>query len=267
MPNVSLTQALQREYENLFSTCVIRSERATGVEKIIAGIMPNRTRYETVADALGMPWYVIAAIHTMESSLNFTRHLHNGDPLSRRTTHVPAGRPQSGSPPFTWEESAIDALKLRRLDRWDDWSIAGTLYQLEGYNGWGYRRFHPHVLSPYLWSFSNHYTSGKYVADGTWSETAVSNQCGAAVLLRRMAERGIIDLANEPNAAPVPSAPETPLLRFDPKKRVALIEGLQTYLNQIPGIFLKVDGKAGEKTSDAVRRVFGYFLADDPRDA
>ncbi len=46
------------------------------------------------------------------------------------------------------------------------------------------------MLSPYLWSFSTHYQCGKYVADGRWSETAVSKQCGAAVLLRRLAEHG-----------------------------------------------------------------------------
>ena len=41
--------------------------------------------------------------------------------------------------------------------------------------------------SPYLWSFSNHYARGKYVADGHFSATAVSQQCGAALLLKRLA--------------------------------------------------------------------------------
>jgi len=76
---------------------------------------------------------------------------------------------------------------MRGLGAKTDWSLAGMLYQLEGYNGWGYRLHHPHVLTPYLWSFSNHYTSGKYVAGGTWSDIAASKQCGAAVLLRRLA--------------------------------------------------------------------------------
>src|SRR5206468_849198 len=106
---------------------------------------------------------------------------------------VPAGRPKTGNPPFGWEESAGDALSMKGLSPQTDWSLAGTLYQLERYNGWGYRLFHPYVLSPYLWSFSNHYKSGKYVADGTWSDTAVSKQCGAVALLRRMAEHGQIE--------------------------------------------------------------------------
>jgi lysozyme family protein len=119
----------------------------------------------------------------MEASLNFQTHLHNGDSLTERTLHEPKNRPERGSPPFTWEESAKDALTLEHLDQWHDWSLAGILYRLERYNGFGYRRRHPPVSTPYLWSFSNFYTSGKYVRDGVFSETAVSDQCGAAVLL------------------------------------------------------------------------------------
>ncbi len=48
--------------------------------------------------------------------------------------------------------------------------LPGTLYKIEGYNGWGYRMKHPQVYSPYLWGFSNHYQKGKYIADGTWSD-------------------------------------------------------------------------------------------------
>jgi hypothetical protein len=194
----------------------------------------------------------------MECGQNFTQHLHNGDPLSARTTHVPAGRPREGAPPFTWEESAADALKGEGLPDWDDWSIPGMLYTLEGYNGWGYRRFHPEVKSPYLWSGTNHYSSGKYVADNKWSATAVSAQIGTATLLRRIAEKGELDVE-----APVVDAA---LFRFAPKKVAPRGSELQRFLNSFPGIFLKEDGKLGPKTSDACRQVFGHYLAGDPRE-
>src|SRR5439155_371250 len=141
---------------------------------------------------------VVAVIHSMEAGGDFTRHLHNGDPLTARTTHVPAGRPRTGKPPFTWEASAIDALTYQGFGNWKDWSVPGTLYKLEGYNGFGYRDHHPQVLSPYLWSFSNHYARGKYVADGRFSQTAVSQQCGAAVLLKRLQEGGRAAVAEGP---------------------------------------------------------------------
>jgi lysozyme family protein len=85
---------------------------------------------------------------------------------------VPAGRPLAGHPPFTWEESAIDALMMLDLHTWRDWSPAGTAYVWEAYNGFGYRLFHPQVNSPYLWSFTTAYgppesKGGKYIGDGS----------------------------------------------------------------------------------------------------
>jgi lysozyme family protein len=193
MTRIRLTQKLKEEYQRLFETCVISDNRASKIESILTTINANRPRYLAVAERLRIPWYFIAVIHSLESSLRFDRHLHNGDPLSDRTIHVPKHRPPTGEPPFTWEESAADALQYRRMDAWRDWSLPGMLYKLEAYNGWGYRLYHPEVLSPYLWAGSNHYSKGKYVGDGQWSDTAASRQIGAATLLYRMAEKGIID--------------------------------------------------------------------------
>jgi lysozyme family protein len=269
MPGVRFTSALRGEYEELFNTCTIRPERMEAVRKIIGDLQANRARYQHVADAPGIPWFFVGVIHHMEASRNFHRHLHNGDPLSGRTVHVPAGRPKTGSPPFTWEESAGDAFTLKRLGFETDWSLAGTLYQLERYNGWGYRLYHPHVLSPYLWSFSHHYTSGKYIADGTWSDTAVSRQCGAAVLLRRMAELNEIAFDDQPT----PAEDVVPLIvRYARRKSrdpriVSRAEDLQRWLNTYPGIFVKVDGIPGNRTSEAYRKVTGHYLPGDPQSA
>ena len=45
---------------------------------------------------------------------------------------------------------------------------------------------YPEVLTPYLWSFSNHYKKGKFVKDGKFDPEFVSKQCGAAVILKLM---------------------------------------------------------------------------------
>lgn len=267
MAKVNFTPELRNAYVDLFNTCIVKQSKMADVEAIIEKLLAKRAVYQGVGDPLGIPWHFIAVIHNMEASLNFSCHLHNGDPLSARTVHVPPGRPKSGNPPFSWEESATDALTMRGLNKVSDWSLAGTLYQLEGYNGWGYRLYHQHVLSPYLWSCSNHYTSGKYVADGTWSDSAVSQQCGAAVLLRRMAEKVQIEFADQP----APPADTPPLVvnysmhkSADPTT-VAQAEALQKWLNTFPGIFIKVDGAPGEKTSDAYKKVTGGYLPGDPR--
>jgi lysozyme family protein len=264
---VNFGVALATEYQTLFNTCTIRPDR--GVDRLVNSLDASRARYLKVGDALAVPWHVVAVIHNMESSQGFDAHLHNGDPLTARTVQWPNDRPKVGTPPFTWEESALDALTLKRLDRWTDWTVAGTLYQLERYNGFGYRQYHPEVKSPYLWAASNHYTSGKYVKDGVWSPTATSQQCGAAVLLRRMAERGLITLGS--HAVPQSTARaldrETPLLRWSSTGILPHAMELQAFLNTFPEIYLKPDGKPGDKTSDAFRKVTGYYLQGDPRGA
>lgn len=268
MPSVALTQALHTEYERLFRTCAIRPERASEVERTVDRLLAGRARYEAARDASGVPWHVIAVIHSMESSSNFKTHLHNGDPLTGRTVRVPPGRPRSGAPPYAWEDSAADALAMKGLGASTDWSLAGTLYQLERYNGFGYRLYHPEVLTPYLWSCSNHYTSGKYVADGTWSHTAVSRQIGAAVLMRRMAERREIEFGDHRVPAAAQERPFVPAWSTRKPRNAEMLqraETLQRWLNTYPGIFLKVDGVVADRTSNAYKLVTGSLLPGDPR--
>src|SRR4051794_29347906 len=192
MPTVSLTPTLRKTYEDLFATCTADAAWHGEIDRVIALLRENQGRYQSVSDETAVPWHVVGVLHCMEASMRFDRHLHNGDPLTGRTVHVPANRPTAGVPPFTWEASAQDALRYTGVARWTDWSVAGTLYRLEWYNGFGYRAHHPEVLTPYLCSFSCHYKQGKFVADGSCSPTPKSRQCGAAVLLRRCPERGLV---------------------------------------------------------------------------
>jgi lysozyme family protein len=193
-----LTAALAKEYNDLFNRCEIAADKMTEVEGVVQRILDSQNRYTAIAAQSNVPWYVIAVIHNMECGLDFTKHLHNGDSLKRRTINVPAGRPKTGQPPFTFEVSALDALEYDGFTAWTDWSIGGICYKLEGYNGWGYRAHK--INNPYLWSYSNLYTRGKYIEDSQWSGTAVSRQCGAAVMLRPMSDHGAIDLVSVPSS-------------------------------------------------------------------
>ncbi len=258
MSRINLSEELKNEYSHLFNSCIIRDDSLDEIERIITKIETNKDKYETVAEKTNVPWYFIAVVHNMESSFNFSTHLHNGDSLEQRTVNVPKDRPKNGNPPFTWEESAIDALEFKGLDIWGNWSIPGILYKLEEYNGWGYRLYHPHVLSPYLWSYSYHYTSGKYVSDGRWSESAVSRQAGAAVILRRMSEKGIISTPDDVDN-------NKPLIVYSSSEQSVYARELQIFLNKCPGIYLKVDGYPGSKTSEALKKVTGSYLQGDHR--
>ena len=189
----TLTPKLRKEYLDLFASCEIRPQRREEAERIRTRIVNSRLRYEEVERVTKVPWYVVGIIHSLEGSLKFTTHLHNGDPLTAKTVRVPKGRP-AGTPPFRWEVSAADALEFDHLTDVKKWPLSVILFKLEGFNGFGYRTKHPQVLTPYLWSFSNHYTKGKFTADRTFDANAVSKQCGAAVLLLSMSDAKIIEL-------------------------------------------------------------------------
>jgi lysozyme family protein len=263
---MNLTPELRAEYQKLFDTCVIRPERASAVKPLVTSLLANKSRYQAVAEQTDVPWYIIAVIHNMESSQSFKKHLHNGDPLTARTVQVPKGRPAIGNPPFTWEDSAIDALVFENFDRVEDWTLPGSLFRLEGFNGFGSRS--RGINSPYLWSFSNHYTKGKFVKDGVFDSNAVSQQCGVALLLRRMVDEGAFTFPL--NIAPSSAAEikaAGALVQVSNTNKTIQATRLQKLLNRFPGISTKLtaDGVPGGKTSSAFKEVTGSFLAGDPR--
>ena len=185
--------AMEKDYREQYEACQILVPRQGKVEENVAILMRNRSRYETVAASLNIPWYFIGIIHGLEASFNFKGHLHNGDyPLTKRTVHVPADRPPVWNPPTDWEASATDALQMKSFDKETDWSLPQLLYRWERYNGFGY--YWRKARSPYLWSFSNQYSKGKYVSDGRWDPNYVSQQCGAAPMLRTLVTTGVVTL-------------------------------------------------------------------------
>jgi lysozyme family protein len=184
------TPELQTEYEHLFASCRIVPGHVGEVNRMVGKIVAGRLRYSAVSAVSEVPWGFIGLLHSMESGCSFTTHLHNGDQLAARTFHVPKGRPLIWNPPNDWESSAYDSLRYQGFVDLKDWSLARVLYRLEAFNGFGYRQHG--IFSPYLWSYSQHYTKGKYVWDGKWDPDAVSRQCGAAVLLKKMVDDGVV---------------------------------------------------------------------------
>lgn len=176
-----------QKYTGLFDTMVIKPEKLAIVDAAVTKINAGKNQYLQIEAHTGVPWFVVGLIHYMEAGCNFSRHLHNGDPLNARTVQVPKGLPKQGNPPFSFFESAVDAIRYQKLDSVKDWSVGNILKLLEDFNGRGYRNMG--VPSPYLWSFSNHYIKGKYVADHIYNPEAVSKQAGVAVIMRRVMEK------------------------------------------------------------------------------
>lgn len=178
-------------YEQMYASAVVRPEKAAEVKLVVNRILKGKAEYLAAEKATGVPWWFIGITHFMEAGLfwpnHFKRHLHCGDPLTGRTTHVPKGRPKADpiagkGKPYTWQESAIDALTYMGYTKIKDWSIDNALQLFEKYNGLGYRSLG--VPSPYLWSYTHHYVKGKFVLDGKFDKNAVSKQPGVAALMK-----------------------------------------------------------------------------------
>ena len=141
-----------------------------------------KARYQAVEKITGVPWFFIAVVHERESSQEWNTQLGQGDPLHHVSVHVPRGR----GPFATWEDGAVDALV--HCDpypaRNKDWTAGPFLTMLEQYNGLGY--FMHGIPSPYVWSGTDQYHSGKYVADGVFNSHVVDEQDGCAGLLMAM---------------------------------------------------------------------------------
>lgn len=204
-------EASKAGYRNMWNAAQITDTRHGEVIKVAKGIIADRERYEEAARKIGHEevWPLIGAIHHRESSRSFATHLHNGDSLKGYTYRVPAKRPQVGhGPPFTWEESAEDALRLQGWDKVAEWPIERILYEAERYNGWGYLG---RINSPYVWAATSKQQRGKYVGDGVYSQSTWDTQLGVAAILK-----GIDEI--DPSILGIPVSPPPPVEVSSPDK-------------------------------------------------
>jgi len=173
-------------YSRMWAAMKIRPEKKAAADKAAKVIAKYRARYEYVEKCTGVPWWFIGCLHMRESSCNFTTFLGNGEPLNRVTKLVP-----KGMGPFpTWEAGAIAALTHEKLHLVKVWDIPTGLFYFEAFNGPGY--VSKGINSPYVWAFSNLYTSGKFIADGEFSPSTTDTQPGCAVLLVSLILQGLI---------------------------------------------------------------------------
>lgn len=167
------------------------------VHRFLEKYQANKARYEKVSRVVNLPPLLIAALHQMESSMNFNTYLHNGQKLGRETTFVPKGilfhKDQ-------WEEAAIHALGGNIVDAKGNPSkpyfqnlrkkigitaetkdLGKMMTFAERYNGLGYRS--KNILSAYVYGGTNLMQTGRFVADGKFDPTQTSPRVGVAGLL------------------------------------------------------------------------------------
>lgn len=194
---MKLTKEMKDEYTKLFNSMEVTDNQNMKVliNKFVNTIEQNKDKYIQVEKTTGVPWKLIATIHCMEAGLSFKRNLHNGQRWDKVTTIVPHGKG-----PFTsWVKSSVDAMSDLRNElkgslgvKKIKWNLEIVMYTLEKHNGFGYRKYR-NIYSPYLWSFSNHYTKGKYAYDGKYDPELVSKQIGAMVIYKLLAKKKLIE--------------------------------------------------------------------------
>ena len=197
-------ESIAREFASLWDCMEITRDEAV-MERTVDRIIACRAAYEEVEKLTGVPWYVVGIMDMREGGGGARKHLHNGDSLKRRTVQVPANRPP-GVGPFTFCQSACDALQIKGLDKLKDWSVERMAYELERYNGFGYRLYRG-IRSPYLWGGTNHQERGKYVADGKYSSAVMDPQHGCMPLLKLISDKCGITIRSMYGATPDPTMP------------------------------------------------------------
>jgi lysozyme family protein len=211
----------------------------------------NKGRYLAIARQASMPdiaWVFIAVSHYRESSQDFATNLAQGDPWNKVSVHVPAGR----GPFKSFEDAAVDALAKCSpyAARLKDWSIGGMLTNLERYNGIGYAN--KGIPSPYIWSGTDQYRSGKYVRDGVFDPNTVDKQLGCAGLILTMMQLDP-SISFDGTAKPQTQPAEA---KAQPTGTPPVRDGiwLQNSLNRLGASpKLELDGIVGPATRNAVR--------------
>lgn len=160
-----------------------------------------KARYQGVSDRLSelklqpVPWWFIAIVSEREygGPPHWDKQLGQGDSLARPSVHEPRGmgpylsHPGDITPGFdAWTRCCVDVLEnsAPHAAKWTNWGVGGVMTLFEEYNGLGYAA--RGVPSAYVWSGTDQYHSGKYVADHVYRDGVIDVQEGCAPILSVM---------------------------------------------------------------------------------
>lgn len=195
-------KTLESEYEFLWPLAKLSGPMASDAEKHAAFIIQNRKEFEAVDQALGMPWYIVACLSTMEMGLNFKGTILNGDDWHEQTYHYPAGL----GPWKSWVHAAIWGIQyeVKRFPAFSDirsypWKNVGSaFFFLECWNGQNariepqYSLTTPKGASPYIYSGTQFYVKGKkQEKPSRFTPDLVSQQPGCMAILLALKNSGI----------------------------------------------------------------------------
>lgn len=152
---MKLSLSLAQEYLRLYRDASIHESFVEQINTTLYFIARLKNRIQSVNT--NTPWHVSAIILTHDSNVLG---------LS-----------------WDWEPALEGIIKESLIGGWDDWSLAGTLYALEGfYTNWIYQL--RGRLAPDIWGGTNYPLSGSFI-NGRWSETLAPKRIlGVAPVLK-----------------------------------------------------------------------------------
>jgi lysozyme family protein len=304
--------ALAPEYAALLAVMRLdparEHELAVRAAVLLALSQRHRDEWAAVEAKTGVPRLWGLASFERESGSDYARSPAQGDRWDRVSVNVPRGL----GPYQCWGDACVAAYRIDRLDEvvrglgsavgsqdgaassliadpshpipGSGWTWPRACFEGELFNGFG-PRAHGRQTG-YLWSWTNIYTGGKYVADGKWDPDHVDEQCGMvpmmAALLRLDSSLALADappwsaapgsagpepspkgppaplptptVPPAPHSAPTIPPPNLPAV-FDPKV-TAWLQAALNRLNATEGFSndppLVVDGSYGRHTRRAV---------------
>jgi lysozyme family protein len=187
-------------YAHLWDTAKLNPTFAHAADANAARIIALKSTFEPVQQATGVPWWMVGCMLYRESNLDIHTYLGNGQSLSHVTTEVPAGR----GPFPSFQAGAEDAIRHEEMTG-VPWTLELVLYWLERFNGQGY---FGHGNSPYVWSWTTLYKSGKFTSDHHYNPDFVDPQGGCAALMLALFAR---DPSLTPNREMTPRALPSPV--------------------------------------------------------
>jgi uncharacterized protein (TIGR02594 family) len=202
-------------------------------KNVIDKIVQHKDKYLAVEKSLGVPAAFTAIIHTRESAQDlgrFTSYIGNGQPLNKKTTIVPKNR----GPFMSWVDGVLDAFTLKGYQKFkkEDWTLERVVYELERYNGFGYRT--KDVNTPYVWNFTNLYSKGHFVADREFSATAVDKNIGGYVIYL------LLEIADKDFSLNKEIKNDTP--NTEKKENISMMDAIKRFFESIlNALFSKID--------------------------
>ena len=244
---------LSPEYAALLAAMRIDPGRERELAARAAAVLELAQRHSDewaeVEGKTGVPRLWGLASFERESGSDYSRSPAQGDRWDKVSVDVPRGL----GPYRCWGDACVAAYRIDRLDEvagsagtgtvgvspaigvpigtalrsgtaaagetpaLPGWTWARACYEGELFNGFG-PRAHGRQTG-YLWSWTNIYTGGKYVADGKWDPDVIDAQCGMVPMMAALLRLDFsLALANAPpwSVAPpsavVPTAPTSPAI-------------------------------------------------------